>query len=313
MNRYLFAFFVFALTFVMFSCKKDSTAPTAAPKTVDSIRLTVQRVTTPVAPKNPGNYSVWFSMVGNRIYYANPSNTANPQFMLEYNIGSNSFASKAVSLEVCACGYSSKLISDGTNIYYIANTAVKYTASSNTWSTLSYPATAQDNNGEAGVVYSNGKIYFLGGRTASTKFKYYDISSNSWYNLADGLFSTTSAQMVAINDKIYALGGESTRSKFSYYTSSAGWVALPSLPFQVTAYYDSHNTVSFGNRYIIAIAGKDMYIYDSSTGKWAINPIHSGINDSYLNLFSDNVNLYIAAKTSSNDFALYKIDVTNLP
>lgn len=30
------------------------------------------------------------------------------------------------------------------------------------------------------------------------------------------------------------------------------------------------------------------------------------------NLFSDNINLYIAAKTASNDFALYKIDVTNL-
>ena len=315
MKKILFSIFIFFPVVVFFSCKKDNAAKTItpAPKTVDSITLKVQRVTTPVASKNPGNYTVWFSMVGNRIYYANPSNTANAQFMLEYNIASNTFADKAINTEVCACGYTSKLIADGTNMFYIANSAVKYTAASNAWSVLSYPATAKDNNGQTGVVYYNGKIYFLGGSTASVKFKYYDIAANSWFNLADGLFATSSSELVAVNDKIYALAGESSFTKFSSYTHSAGWTALSNLPFQLHVNYYFHYTASFGNRYIFALAGKDIYIYDATTDKWAINPIHTGINDTNLNLFSDNINLYIAAKTASNDFALYKIDVNNLP
>lgn len=69
------------------------------------------------------------------------------------------------------CGYGRHLITDGTTIFYIANDATKYTASSSTWSTLTYTSTAKDSNGEAGAAYYNGNIYFIGGRTPSILFK----------------------------------------------------------------------------------------------------------------------------------------------
>jgi hypothetical protein len=315
MKKQLLSVLIFILAVFFVSCKKESAAKmvTPAPRTVDSIGLKVQRVTTPAAPISPGPYVVWFAMVGNRIYYANPSNTPNTQFMLEYNIASNTFSYKTVNTAVCACGYTSKLISDGTNIFYMGNNAVKYTASSNTWSAIGYPATAKDNNGNTGVVYSTGRIFFLGGNIASTKFKYYDIAANSWFNLADDLFATSSSQLVAINDKIYALGGESTKSGFSSYSPAAGWTTLTNLPFPISSDDYAHLTTTFASRYIIVLSGKKLYIYDTTTDKWSTNPINTGINDYNQNLFSDNINLYIAAKTASNDFALYKIDVNNLP
>ncbi len=314
MKQLLLSTVLFAI-FVITGCKKDKTSNASSHKTVDSIMLTTQRVTTPTAPKNPGNYSVWFTMAGNNIYYANPSNTGLTQFFLQYNISANSFTEKATNTEVCACGYMSKIVSDGTNLFYISNAAVKYAVSSNSWSTLNYPTLARDNNGEAGVIYYNGKIYYLGGRTASTKFKYYDIASNNWFNLADALYATSAADVVAVQDKIFALGGENSRQKFSSFSMSTGiWTVLPDLPVKANNNYSNFSVVSFANKYIVALASGNLYVYDIAANKWAAKPVASGIsNVSNLNIFSDNVNIYIAGKTSGNDFALFKITVSNMP
>lgn len=300
------------------ACKKDAKNETTPPppvavNTIDSVKLQMQKVTTPVAPKSPGNYSVWFTMAGNKIYYANPSNTALTQFMLAYDLSSNTFSDRKTDPNVCACGYSSQITSDGQNLFYIANDATKYNSSTDTWSAISYPSTAKDNNGEAGVLYYNSKVYFLGGRTASTKFKYYDITSNNWYNVADYLYSTTSSQLVAADNKIFALGGESTKTKFSYFTAEGDWHALPDLPFQMTEDWGSKLVTSFQNRFILALVSDKIYIYDAAGNKWKADPITVAINDGYLNIFSDNINVYIVGKSSSNDFSLNKITLSNLP
>ena len=308
---------------VFFSaCKKDAKNETTTPPpqpppvaviTIDSVKLQSQKVTTPVAPKNPGNYSVWFTMAGNKIYYANPSNTANPQFMLAYDISSNTFSERKADPNVCACGYESQIVSDGQNLFYIANDATKYNASGDTWSAINYPANAKDNNGEAGVLYYNSKIYFLGGRTASTKFKYYDISSSGWYNVADYLYSTTASQLVAVDNKIFALGGQGIETKFSYFAAEGSWQTLPDLPFEMQGYYDTKLVTSFQNRFILALVANKIYVYDAVDNKWKTDPVELTINDGNLNIFSDNINVYIVGKSSSNDFSLHKIVLTNLP
>jgi len=317
-KAFQFSVFSIALLGAFSACKKDADHNSGnnnipAVITVDSIQVQIQKVTTPVAPKNPGNYSVWFELSGNKIYYANPSNTALPQFMLEYNIPSNSFSDKTIDGNVCACGYSSKLISDGQNLFYIANDATKYTASANSWSALNYPPTAKDNNGEAGAVYYDNKIYFLGGRTPTTKFKYYDIGNDSWFNVSDYLYSTSAPQLTVVDNKIFALGGEGITTKFSYFTPGGSWTALPDLDFEVPWNYSTHMVTSFQNRYILVLTPGAIQVYDALNKKWKAEPVSLTVNDSNLNIFSDNINVYIVGKTSSNDFSLNKLTLSNLP
>jgi hypothetical protein len=311
-----------AISLVVFfsACKKDAKhetppppPPVAAVITIDSVQLQMQKVTTPVAPKNPGNYSVWFAMAGNKIYYANPSNTALSQFMLAYDISSNTFSDKKIDPNVCACGYMSQVVSDGQNLYYIANDATKYSPSTDTWAAINYPVTARDNNGEAGVLYYNSKIYFLGGRTATPRFKYYDISSNNWYNVADYLYSTSSSQLVVADNKIFALGGQDIETKFSCFTEEGNWKSLPDLPFEMPGYYSSKLVASFQNRFILALVSNKIYVYDAVKSKWKSEPIELTVNDNNLNIFSDNINVYIAGKSSANDFSLQKITLSKLP
>ena len=163
------------------------------------------------------------------------------------------------------------------------------------------------------MLYYNNKIYFLGGRTASAKFKYYDISSDGWYNVADYLYSTTSAQLVAADNKIFALGGESTNIKFSYFTNEGNWQVLPDLPFQIPQDWGSKLVTSYQNRFILALVSDKIYIYDAVAKKWKTDPVELTINDNNLNIFSDNINVYIVGKSSSNDFSLNKITLSNLP
>jgi hypothetical protein len=277
---------------------------------VDKITLDFQQITTPASGYNPGNYSVWFSLLGNKMIYANSSNTPEDQFMTAYSIPYNSFSNLAIHDEVCACGYSSKFVNDGTHLFYIANEAWKFNISTNSWSELSYPQSVKNNNGEAGILYAHNRIYFLGGREATTKFKFYDISSDSWFNSTDYIYSVGTPDLAALNNRIYALGGESTQKRFSYFEEGAGWQALPDLDFTPQNSYGNHTVASFGNRFIFALTSNKIQIFDTVEEKWADLPISSPVTGGYANLFSDNNHLYIGSKSNSNEFQLYKITVS---
>lgn len=299
--------FILPLLIIMGACNSDD--DTGASANVNNMVLTGQQVTTPSAPQNPGNYGVWFAMAGGNVYYINPSNTANPQFMLAYNMETNIFTDKTPHEEICACGYMSKIVTDGSYLYYIANEAYKYSIANDTWTEMAYPANVEDNNGEAGIVHHNGKIYFLGGREATNKFKYYDTDTDTWYNTANYLYNVETPEMAAIGNKIYALGGDEQRTRFSVYSEEDGWLALPNMPFDLQNFYATHSVAAFKDRYIFVLSNSQINIYDTQTNEWKQEPVDAQ-PFGYGDLFADDNNLYIASKTNDNDFKLVKITVT---
>lgn len=294
------------------SCSKDDDDSYIAPKSVNDINLTFNEVDTPATPEDSGNLSVWFSMVGDKMYYMNSSNTPLAQFMLEYNITSNSFSTKTPDEAICACGFSSKIITDGIDMYHIANDAVKYSPASDSWSALNYPAEFHENNGEAGVAYLNGKIYFFGGRTASTTFKYYDIATDSWHAAPDGPYLNQESELIAINNTLYSLGGRSSadRKNFSSYNETNGWTLLPDLPFDLEGYASEHLVARYDNRYIFAMTRYDIYVYDTIARVWKADPIEiPPFNLDEENIFIQGSTMYIAGVSDSDEFALIEIDI----
>lgn len=280
-------------------------------KTVNDITVTATQLSVPVTTFDIGNYSFQSVMVGNSIYFASYSNTAKPQFFARYDIGSNTFsAALSKSSNVCACGYMSKLVSDGTNIFYIANDATKYTASSNAWSNLTYPSTAKDNAGEAGVVYYSGNIYFVGGRTPSTLFKYYNIAQDKWFTSTNYLYSTNRSEVAVYKDKIYVFGGAGIARKVAAFSTSANtWTALKDAPFDINTSYEGVYTAVLGD-YLYLLQGQKVYIYDFVNDLWATNPIElSNVTSSYGNLFSNGLKMYIATKNTSNIPQVYELTV----
>lgn len=287
-----------------------SPAPAPTPKTVNDITVTSNQLSVPITTYDIGNYSSQAVMVGNSIYFASYSNTAKPQFFVRYTLASNSFSPDlAKSTNVCGCGYMSKLVSDGTNVFYIANDATKYTASSNTWSNLTYPSTAKDNAGEAGVVYYNGNIYFVGGRTPSTLFKYYSIAQNTWFTSPNFLYPTNRSEMAVYKDKIYALGGTGAEKKVSYFSTTANtWTALKDAPIAINTSYENTYSAVLGDN-LFLLQGTNLYIYDLASDVWATNPVNIGSVGSVIGIFSNGIKLYIASKNSSNIPQVYELTV----
>ncbi len=285
---------------------------------VNKITLEVEKVATPAAPQNPGNYSVWFTMVANSIYYANPSNTAVPQFMLKYSVNGNYFQSVTPHEEVCACGYSSKLVGDENRLFYIANEAFRYNVAQNNWTELNYPIEFKENNGETGIVYHNSKVYFLGGRDSSTRFKYYNTTNDSWGDEDAYDFPVNTPDMISVGNKIYALGGDVDRKKFGVFQEGAGWTQLPDLNFQPINSYGKHSVASFQNRYIFIMSQQNsstvaIQVYDTQESEWKETPIElalEGTNNYYnMNLFSNNSYLYLVSTDNSNEMSLHKITI----
>ena len=303
--------FFLLLLFGIAACKKSDDTTATPTKTVNDIVLTPKQLGVPITTYDAGNYPILSVLVGNSIYFGNWSNTAKPQFMVRYDLSSNSFSSAlAKSSNVCGCGYSSHLVSDGTNIFYIANDATKYTASSNAWSNITYPVTAQDNNGEAGAGYFNGNIYFVGGRTVSTLFKYYSINQNSWFTAPNYLYATNRSQLATYKDRLYVLGGTGTTRKMAYFsTTSNTWTAVKDIPFDVNSSYESSFAAVLDD-YLYLLQTNSVYIYDIANDVWAKDPVKIDGLPSYGNLFSNGQKLYIPGKNTSNIPVVFEVTVS---
>ncbi|GAB3314573.1 hypothetical protein GCM10027299_02830 [Larkinella ripae] len=304
-------FFFCLLLILVGSCKSNDKGSAEPEKTVDDVLLTAKQLSMPLSTYDVGGYPLQSVLVGNAIYFGNYSNTAKPQFFVRYDLGTNAFSSAlAKSTNVCGCGYSSKLVSDGTNIFFIANDATKYTASSNTWQNITYPTTAKDNAGEAGVTYYNGNIYFLGGRTPSTLFKYYSISQDKWFTVPNYLFATTSSELVAYKEKIYALGGQGAKQKMATFSTVTNtWTALKDLPFEVASSYQNVFSAVLGD-YLYLLQNQSVYVYDLNKDTWAAAPIKLENVPSYGNLFSNGQKLYISGKNNSNIPAITELTMS---
>ncbi len=282
---------------------------------VDKMKLTITKVNTPVAPHQPGPYSVYMEMHRGTIYVGNPSNTAKPQYFDMYDIGSNSFTVLDTTKNLCACGYGSRIVSDGNDrIYYIANDATYYSASAKKWTWFNLDASVKDNFGEAGAMYMDNKIYYIGGRTANTRVKYFDLKTNSWYNSADFPYSTNSCDGVAVNGKLYVLGGVNGKKKFSVYDPAANkWTTKPELSFETNFDDDRHFVASIGQYlFVLQDYEQKIQIYDTKADKWSATPVTTAfaMDSRYTNLFSWNNKLYVAGQIFAGDFQLYQVSVS---
>lgn len=294
------------------ACKKNKTTLTG---TVEDITITSSSIKLPDSVKATGKYAPWMALAGNKLYYAGANNdTTQPAFLQALNIDNNTLANLSALGQFCACGYISRLTHNAKNLFYIANYGYKYVIDSNKWVALNYPYTVEVNNGETGVAQLNDKIYFLGGREASSRMKYFDIAKNGWQDAANMLYNVTAPVIASGTDKIYALGGDSSRKKFSVYNITSGWQAFTDLPFEAPVSYRNHLATVFKNRYIFVLNGSYIMVYDIQTETWKTSPVATGITDKYLNLFNYNNNLlYIAGINSNNKLSLYQLTVNNLP
>jgi Kelch motif len=305
---------LFAIALFASSCSKSDSS--IAEKTVEDITITTQRVSTPISPKlgYAGFTSrSWFQLIGNDILYICASNlgAGNPQFMLKYNLTSNSFTTVSPDAVACACGYENSFVTDNTNAFMIANSQKKYTVALDAWTSINCPPAIYSNIGESGMSYANGKIYACGGRTATKSFRSYDIAANTWSNENDYSENIGTPEMVTVQNKIYLLGGNTTNKNFSYFDIATNmWVAKANLNFALTTRYDANIVTKAKDRYIFVLKGYDIYVYDILKDQWKTNPISIPVsgNDA-LHLFglNDTTLLITGVNNTSRDFALYKL------
>lgn len=284
---------------VILGCKKEEQNDS---NPLNKITIQVKEEVVPLPPIiYNGTYPEYFKTtnIGRNIYLASPSQNNSPivaSYFLKYNIDSKLYSILTPDNSIVAGGYTSKLVNNGTNIFYIANEAKKYNISTNTWSSINYPESAQDNNGEAGIVTNNNKIYFLGGRSITNKFKYYDIQTNQWFNLANAPYKSDKSNLAVVNNKIFAVGGYNniayTRIFSVYDIDNNSWDTLPPINFNFYTSPSLTNIVALNDRFIIAINGEreaingeivnlNMFIYDTQTNKWNDNLIKINLDYPY--------------------------------
>lgn len=316
--------FVMILATTLGACKKNNTPvpaqedvnnpgepPVVTPISVDQLKLTIAKVNTPVADHSTGNTYLWFEMMNGSIYFGSPSNTnALKQYFDKYDIAANKFTALDTTRNLCACGYMSSMVADKAgNIYYFANDATRYSASKDLWEELSFPNTARNNHGESGAVHLNGKIYYIGGREASTTVKYFNTQNATWYYAADYPFRINMCDGIAAGNKLYVLGGNSAKKKFCVYDEPGNtWVTKPDMPFEMDYTYGLHKVATLNN-YIFAMGGGKIQVYDIIAEKWSANPIPVPAQLNNLNIFSYNGKLYIVGTNATYDFQLYEASI----
>ncbi len=321
---------ILAFATALFSCSKDddnkrvTETPPVTEKTVNDITITTERVSTPIAPNlgftGPQDTS-WFQLIGNDILYKcrhNPVAGAD-KFMLKYNLISNSFTSVSTSFsDMNSTGIVNSFVTDNFNAFHFGDLAKKYDFQLNLWITLDYPIAVRSSTGGAGMSYANGKIYACGGGTLFNKgFKSFDITSNGWSNENDYSEDIGTSEMVTVQNKIYLLGGNATNKNFSYFDlTSKIWVAKTNLSFAIATNSLSNIVAQAKSRYIFALQGDKIYVYDIVKDQWKTNPITIPVTgNSFLHLFglNDNTLLVTGVNTTTKDFALYKLPLNNLP
>jgi hypothetical protein len=307
------------------ACKKEKSATPAPVKTNppvedsvilptgdEGLKLTIVKVNTPVAAHTAGNTYLWFEMMNGSIYFGSPSNTSSlKQYFDKYDISTNKFTSLDTTLNVCACGYMSTMIADKVgNIYYFGNDATKYSASKDLWENIEFQPNAKNNHGESGAIYLNNKIYYIGGREASTTVKYYNTQDAKWYYAADFPSRTNMSDGIAAGNKMYVLGGSQAKSQFSIYDEPSNtWTTQPELPFTMDYIYGQHKVATLNNN-IFALSGGKIHVYDIVAKKWSANPISFSYQLNNANLFSSNGKLYIVGTNATHDFQLYEASIS---
>lgn len=285
-----FAFIALLLMGVA-SCKKDDQT---------NVNFVDRDLPTAASP-TVFDYSYW-TMVGGMIpgknvfYICNPRNCNQGQVGLwAYDIDKGVFTLKTTDDNLCACGYSSKMISDAHYLYYCANAFTRYSAATDTWESYNsyYPSSVRNVMGETGVCRVGDKIFFMCGRNAPTACEYFNTASNTWTNIAPFPIDTIRpGPNLATDGKfyIYALGGIRTGDNFAklfyrYDIQNNSWQKLPDIPASAIVEYSINHACFFKEKYVAVVGGAynaktglfstKIYIFDTQGAQW-LEPVDIG-------------------------------------
>lgn len=286
---------VFLIALIV-SCSKDKDPSPVHNIDPDAISVSLTKIYAPETGVRVDYSHVFFSMIGKTIYYGATSISDGKPRFLSYNTTSNSYSEAlAVTDDLCACGYSGKLVNDGKKMYLFANGSAAYDVTANTWTALNYPNSARD--GEVGSAIYSGNIYSLGGRSRPKEFRYYNVKDNTWLGLPDYLYPTSHSGVAGVDNKIYVLGGRSADKKFSVFDlSTRSWEALPDLPFNYSSAPTMSTVVVYKDLiWLLDWQTMKLHIYNPSMQKWKAQPLATGVTSSFsVSLLTNGDKLYIA-------------------
>lgn len=316
-------FLALALIAILSSCSKSDDAP--AVKTdpaVKEIAFTQTEIALPIQSR-PVTSFFWVSKNKNAdvFYIHNDVNnqTISSRGMYKYTASSNTFIDLSASTNVIAAGEISTLVNDGNYMYYATSNFERYNIASNIWENYNanYPATASDNNGEAGTVAIGTKIYFIGGRlTSKQRVKYFDTVSKTWTNGADYPPTVDNSNTIGPNVTNDGVRYIYTRSKvgndfYRYDIQTNTWLKMADCPVANIQGFNNLNIMTIIGINTIVLVGSDkkIYAYNIAENSWqatsAIAP-NASTFEYHLETTTDKNGFYIVFRKASDQLGLLK-------
>ena len=164
----------------------------------------------------------------------------------------------------------------------------------NVWESKADMPTSRKELTDAATVL-NGKIYVMGGTTASGSitnvFEMYDPTTNVWTTLTPYPLSVWRASLVALDGKIYAMGGYQALNPFPFDPSNKAFVYDPGanswspIADMINPRGSSASVILNGNIHLLGGANTDAldshHFYDPGTDSWSsissLNQKRSGL------------------------------------
>ncbi len=232
---------------------------------------------------DPDNFGAMAIGAGNRVYFANETNTAANELFRYFDTTTSTLSPQLTlppamppnTTDFCACGYTQVFISDGTSIFMLGNFGQRYSVTGNSWSAVStYTGTAQ--RGESAGVYepTTGKLLLAGGRGPLNNAGVFTVSTSVFGDEPGVMpFAVDSAKAWALpgSASVYVAGGyssDNSRKHLVRHTVGAtAWESLPDAPMDIGR---PLGVGHFGTR--LWVANDSMFMFfNPATNAWDRN------------------------------------------
>jgi Lectin C-type domain. len=215
-----------------------------------------------------------------------------------YDIAANSWSTLSGGPGNTGC-----IANDGTDIYVLGDTFMKYSLSGGSWTTLTSSSKPES---WGGIAFNNGYLYHDQGDSFKA-FERYKISTNTWETLTD--VPGGAVLGAAIFDAYYyCMGSYNETNLYSYDLGSQTWNNTLTLPWKI-------------NDATICVYNNSLYIIQGEAGTGFTkftpnNPILSGIEGSDISytVGTSSLNVtsgIVAAQNSGTNFQSATVSITS--
>jgi len=230
-------------------------------------------------PIDPDRFGAVAVGVGNRLYFANETNTAANEVFRYFDTTTNALSGPLAAPpdnDFAAAGFGEIFVSDGASIFMFGNYGQRYDTAAGTWSSVSTYTQARSRGESAGVYHpTTGKIIMAGGRTFTINMA---TDTATAFTIATGAFdpepgtmpfaiSNAMAWALPGSTSIYVAGGRSPDNGshlMRHAIGSTTWEALPDSPMDVRS---PTGIGHFGNRLWVANDSVLMF-FNPATTTW---------------------------------------------